>query len=334
MYTAKISGTGHYVPERIVTNEHLSTLMDTTDEWITERTGIRERRWVEKGDGNTAATMGVKAARNAIEAAGIEPAEIGHIVFATISPDYYFPGCGVQVQEALGIHTAGATDVRNACSGFIYALSVGNAFVQTGMYEHVLVVASELQSPFLDKTTRGRGVSVIFGDGAGAVVLSRAKDGETGIKSCHMHSEGKNKEELTMKGFGTQHWIGELLDNGVDPDIHYPQMNGNFVFKNAVVRFGEVIGEALKQNGLTPDKIDCLIPHQANLRIAQFIQKRMGLRDDQVFNNIQKYGNTTGASIAIALSEAVDEGAVKRGDTVCLAAFGAGFTWGSVLLTY
>ena len=202
------------------------------------------------------------------------------------------------------------------------------------MYEHVLVVASELQSPFLDKTTRGRGVSVIFGDGAGAVVLSRAKDGESGIKSCHMHSEGKNKEELTMKGFGTQHWIGELLENGVDPDIHYPQMNGNFVFKNAVVRFGEVIGEALAKNGLTPDKIDCLIPHQANLRIAQFIQKRMGLRDDQVFNNIQKYGNTTGASIAIALSEAVDEGAVKRGDTVCLAAFGAGFTWGAVLLTY
>ncbi|MDG1655544.1 MAG: beta-ketoacyl-ACP synthase 3, partial [Schleiferiaceae bacterium] len=273
MYTAKISGTGHYVPERIVTNEYLSTLMETNDEWITERTGIRERRWVEKGDGNTAATMGIKAARNAIEVAGIEPAEIGHIVFATISPDYYFPGCGVQVQEALGIHTAGATDVRNACSGFIYALSVGNAFVQTGMYEHVLVVASELQSPFLDKTTRGRGVSVIFGDGAGAVVLSRAKNGESGIKSCHLHSEGKNKEELTMKGFGTQHWIGELLDNGVDPDIHYPQMNGNFVFKNAVVRFGEVIGEALAKNGLTPDKIDCLIPHQANLRIAQFIQK-------------------------------------------------------------
>jgi len=150
MYTAKISGTGHYVPERIVTNEYLSTLMETNDEWIAERTGIRERRWVEKGDGNTAATMGIKAARNAIEVAGIEPAEIGHIVFATISPDYYFPGCGVQVQEALGIHTAGATDVRNACSGFIYALSVGNAFVQTGMYEHVLVVASELQSPFLD----------------------------------------------------------------------------------------------------------------------------------------------------------------------------------------
>lgn len=334
MHTAKISGTGHYVPERIVTNEYLSTLMDTTDEWITERTGIRERRWVQEGDGNTAATMGIKAARNAIKVAGIEPEQIGHIVFATISPDYYFPGCGVQVQEALGIHTAGATDVRNACSGFIYALSVGNAFVQTGMYEHVLVVASELQSPFLDKTTRGRGVSVIFGDGAGAVVLSRAKDGELGIKSCHMHSEGKNKEELTMKGFGTQHWIGELLDNGVDPEIHYPQMNGNFVFKNAVVRFGEVISEALKQNGLTPDKIDCLIPHQANLRIAQFIQKRMGLRDDQVFNNIQKYGNTTGASIAIALSEAVGEGAVKRGDTVCLAAFGAGFTWGAVLLTY
>ena len=217
MHTAKITGTGHYVPERVVTNAYLSTLMDTNDEWITERTGIRERRWVEEGDGNTAATMGIKAARKAIEASGLEASDIGHIVFATISPDYYFPGCGVQVQEALGIHTAGATDVRNACSGFIYALSVGNAFVQTGMYEHVLVVASELQSPFLDKSTEGRGVTVIFGDGAGAVVLSRAKEGESGIKSCHMHSEGKHKEELTMKGFGTQHWIQPLLAEGINP---------------------------------------------------------------------------------------------------------------------
>ncbi len=334
MYKAKVAGVGHYVPENIVSNNDLAQLMDTDDEWIRERTGIEERRWVKEGDGNTAATMGIKAAQMAITQAGLEPNDIGHIVFATISPDYYFPGCGVQVQEALGIHTAGATDVRNACSGFIYALSVGNAFVKTGMYEHVLVVASELQSPFLDKTTRGRGVSVIFGDGAGAVVLSKASAKEGGIKSYHLHSEGKHKEELTMKGFGTQHWIGALLEKGVNPDIHFPKMNGNFVFKNAVVRFGEVIMEALDKNGITPDQIDCLIPRQANLRIAQFIQKRMGLRDDQVFNNIQKYGNTTGASIAIALSEAVQTGAVKRGDLVCLAAFGAGFTWGSVLMEY
>jgi 3-oxoacyl-[acyl-carrier-protein] synthase-3 len=184
MYTAKISGAGHYVPENIITNDYLSTLMDTNDEWITERTGIKERRWVLEGDGNTAATMGIKAARKALAAAAMDAQEIDHIVFATISPDFYFPGCGVQVQEALGIHTAGATDVRNACSGFIYALSIANAFVQTGMYKNVLVVASELQSPFLDKTTRGRGVSVIFGDGAGAVVVSRAKEGEKGIMSC------------------------------------------------------------------------------------------------------------------------------------------------------
>lgn len=334
MYTAKIAGAGHYVPERVVTNDYLSTLMDTNDEWITERTGIKERRWVTEGDGNTAATMGIKAAKMALANAGLEANDIDHIVFATISPDFYFPGCGVQVQEALDIHTAGATDVRNACSGFIYALSIANAFVQTGMYKNVLVVASELQSPFLDKTTRGRGVSVIFGDGAGAVVVSRAAEGEKGILSTHMHSEGKHKGELTMKGFGTQHWIGELLEDGIHADVHFPQMNGNFVFKHAVVRFGEVIAEALAANKLTPDQIDCLIPHQANLRIAQFIQKRMGLRDDQVFNNIQRYGNTTGASIGIALSEAIQEGAVKRGDTVCLAAFGAGFTWGSVIMEY
>ena len=334
MYTAKISGVGHYVPERIVTNDDLSKLMDTNDEWITERTGIKERRWVEAGDGNTAATMGVKAARKALAHAGMEPSEIDHIVFATISPDYYFPGCGVQVQEALDIHTAGATDVRNACSGFIYALSIATAFVQSGMHKNVLVVASELQSPFLDKTTRGRGVSVIFGDGAGAVIVTRGEENERGIMSCHTHSQGKYKEELTMRGMGTQHWLDEYSEKGLDPDIHFPQMNGNLVFKNAVVRFGEVIGEALAKNGITPDQIDCLIPHQANLRIAQFIQKRMKLRDDQVFNNIQKYGNTTGASIAIALSEAVETGAVKRGDLLCLAAFGAGFTWGSVLLEF
>jgi len=334
MFTAKISGVGHYVPDHIVTNTDLSQLMDTNDEWITERTGIRERRWVEKGDGNTAATMGIKAARKALVSAGIEASDIDHIVFATISPDYYFPGCGVQVQEALDIHTAGATDVRNACSGFIYAMSVATAFVQSGMHENVLVVASELQSPFLDKTTRGRGVSVIFGDGAGAAVVSRGTELDRGIMSCHTHSQGKYKEELTMKGFGTQHWLDEYDAEGLKPEIHFPQMNGNFVFKNAVVRFGEVIGEALAANQMTPDQIDCLIPHQANLRIAQFIQKRMKLRDDQVFNNIQKYGNTTGASIAIALSEAVETGAVKRGDVLCLAAFGAGFTWGSILLEY
>lgn len=334
MHSARISGVGHYVPERVVTNDDLAQFMDTNDEWISERTGIKERRWIEEGDGNTTATMGVKAAKIALENAGLSTDDIEHIVFATISPDYYFPGCGVQVQEALDMGTIGATDIRNACSGFIYATSIANAFIQTGMYKHVLVVASELQSPFLDKTTRGRGLSVIFGDGAGAMVLSRAENGEKGIMSCHMHSQGKYKEELTMKGFGTQHWLDEYNKEGLIPEIHFPQMNGNFVFKNAVVRFGEVIGEALQTNGMRPDQIDCLIPHQANLRIAQFIQKRMGLRDDQVFNNIQKYGNTTGASIGIALSEAVQSGAVKRGDTVCLAAFGAGFTWGSALLEY
>lgn len=332
MHRARITGVGHFVPENIVTNDDLSTFMDTNDEWILERTGIQERRWIKEGDGNTAATMGIKAAKKAIENAGLTKDDIDHIVFATISPDYYFPGCGVQVQEALEMGTVGATDIRNACSGFIYATSIANAFVQSGMYENVLVVASELQSPFLDKTTRGRGLSVIFGDGAGAAVVSRAPEGHKGIMSCHMHSQGKHKEELTMKGFGTQHWLGEYDEKGLIPEIHFPQMNGNFVFKNAVVRFGEVIGEALNTNAMRPDQIDCLIPHQANLRIAQFIQKRMGLRDDQVFNNIQKYGNTTAASIAIALSEAVQTGAVKEGDTLCMAAFGAGFTWGAILM--
>lgn len=333
MYTAKILGLGHFVPDRIVTNNDLSKFMETSDEWIRERTGIEERRWIEEDSDESAATMGVKAAEMAIANAGLTKDDIDHIVFATTTPDYYFPGCGVQVQELMDMGTVGATDIRNACSGFVYAMSIANAFVQTGMYKNVLIIGSELQSPFLDKTTRGRGLSVIFGDGAGAAVISRAAEGEGGIMSCHLHSEGKHKHELTFKGLGTRHWI-DTLEDGVDPDLHFPYMNGNFVFKNAVVRFGEVIGEALATNGKTPDDIDCLIPHQANLRIAQFIQKRMRLRDDQVYNNIMKYGNTTGASIGIAFSEAVQKGAVKRGDTICLAAFGAGFTWGSVLLSY
>ncbi len=322
------------MPETKMTNAQLEALMETSDEWIRERTGIQERRWVVPGDGNSAATMGTKAAKKALAHAGLQASDIEHIVFATISPDHYFPGPGVQVQEALGMGTVGATDVRDACSGFVYALSIANAYVQTGMYKHILVIGSELQSPFLDKTTRGRGVSVIFGDGAGAVVVSRAEGDERGIRSVHLHSEGKYKDELTLKGFGTQHWIGELMEGGIHPEVHYPYMNGNFVFKHAVVRFSEVIQEALEHNGLQTTDLHCFIPHQANLRIAQFIQKKLRLRDDQVFNNIMHYGNTTAASIPIALSEAVEQGAVKRGSTVLLAAFGAGFTWGSVLLEF
>ena len=336
MYNSKIIGLGKYVPDNVVTNDDLSKLMDTNDEWIQERTGIKERRWVEKGSGDTTATMGVKAAKIAIERAGIDKDDIDFIIFATLSPDMYFPGPGVQVQHALDIKTVGALDVRNQCSGFIYAMSVADNFIKTGMYKNILVIGSELHSHGMDKTTRGRGVTVIFGDGAGAAVLTREEDNSKGVLSTHLHSQGEHAEELVLiaPGMGKR-WVNDILaDNDPNDESYFPHMNGQFVFKNAVVRFSEVIMEGLMKNNLQVDDIDMLIPHQANLRIAQFIQRKFKLNDDQVFNNIQKYGNTTAASIPIALTEAWEEGKIKEGDTVVLAAFGSGFTWGSVIMKW
>jgi len=336
MYSSKISGLGRYVPDKIVTNDDLSKMMDTNDAWIQERTGIKERRWVKRGSDDTTATMGVKAARIAIERAGIDKDDIDFIVFATLSPDYYFPGPGVQVQKELDIKTVGALDVRNQCSGFVYALSVADNYIKTGMYKHILVIGSELHSHGLDKTTRGRGVSVIFGDGAGAAVVSREEDTSKGILSTHLHSQGEFAEELVVKapGMGTR-WVTDIIsENDPNDESYFPYMNGQFVFKNAVVRFSEVIMEGLEKNKLSVSDINMLIPHQANLRIAQFIQRKFKLNDDQVFNNIQKYGNTTAASIPIALTEAWEEGKIKEGDLVVLAAFGSGFTWGSVIIRW
>ena len=336
MYQTKIAGLGSYVPENVVTNDDLSRVMDTNDAWIQERTGIQERRHIKKGDGNTTAVMGAKAARIALERAKISKDEIDLIVFATLSPDYYFPGAGVQVQEMLDIHTCPALDVRNQCSGFIYALSVADQFIKTGMYKNILVIGSENHSGGLDMTTRGRSVSVIFGDGAGAAVLTRSDHNGQGILSTHLHSEGKHALELALKGPSTLHWVPEILEeNPQGDDIPYfPYMNGQFVFKHAVVRFSEVINEGLKANGLEVKDIDMLIPHQANLRISQFIQQKFRLPDEKVYNNIQKYGNTTAASIPIALTEAWEEGKVKEGDIVVLAAFGSGFTWASAVIKW
>lgn len=336
MYNSKIIGLGKYVPDNVVTNDDLSKLMDTNDEWITERTGIKERRWVEKGSGDTTATMGVKAAKIAIERAGIDKDDIDFIIFATLSPDMYFPGPGVQVQHALDIKTVGALDVRNQCSGFVYALSVADNFIKTGMYKNILVIGSELHSHGLDKTTRGRGVTVIFGDGAGAAVLSREEDTTKGILSTHLHSQGEHAEELVLiaPGMGKR-WVNDIIaENNPNDESYFPYMNGQFVFKNAVVRFSEVIMEGLTKNNLEKESIDMLIPHQANLRIAQFIQRKFGLSDDQVYNNIMRYGNTTAASIPIALTEAWEEGKIKEGDNVVLAAFGSGFTWGSAIIKW
>ena len=278
--------------------------------------------------------MGTYASENAIEDAGISKDDIDFIIFATLSPDYFFPGSGVLLQRNLGIREVGALDVRNQCSGFIYALSIADQYIKSGMYKNILIVGSEVHSGGLDKSPRGRAVSVIFGDGAGAIVLSADKS-DSGILSTHLHSEGKHAEELAVIKPATSFWIDKIIkDENEDGTGYAPYMNGNFVFKNAVVRFEQVIFEALKHSKLKPDDISLLIPHQANLRISQFIQKRLGLSDDQVFNNIMKYGNTTAASIPIALKEAINEGKLKPGDILCLAAFGSGFTWASALIRW
>ncbi|QMU28375.1 3-oxoacyl-ACP synthase III family protein [Adhaeribacter radiodurans] len=332
MRKSKIAGVGHYVPEKVVTNADLEKIMETSNEWIIERTGIEERRYFEPGK-DTTANMGAKAAKKALQMAGLDKSQLDMIVFATLSPDYVFPGSGVLLQRDMGLKEIPALDVRNQCSGFIYALSVADQFIKTGMYNNVLVVGSEIHSSGLDMTTRGRAVSVIFGDGAGAVVLTPSEDENTGILSTHLHADGELAEELSClapSSNAPERLTQEMIDNG----SIYPIMNGQTVFKNAVVRFPEVIMEALNKNGYKPTDIDMLIPHQANLRITSFIQQKMGLPAEKVFSNIQRYGNTTAASVPIALSEAVAQGKIKSGDLVCLAAFGSGFTWASALIRW
>ena len=248
MYNSKIIGLGSYVPDNIVTNDELSKLIDTTDEWIQERTGIQERRWIKEGSDDSSAVMGAKAARIAIERAGLTKDDIDFIVFATMTPDYYFPGCGVQIQEMLDIGTVGAIDIRNQCSGFVYALSVADNFIKTGMYKNVLVVGAEYHSNGLDKTSRGRGVTVIFGDGAGAAVLTREEDNTKGILSTHLHSQGKYADKLIVESPSIKHWVPEILASNGKDISYFPYMDGTFVFKNAVVRFSEVITEGLTKN--------------------------------------------------------------------------------------
>ena len=348
MYKSKIAGIGKYVPSQVVTNKDLEKLMDTNDEWIQERTGIKERRYAHRTQ-ETTATMGVEAAKIAIERAGITAQDIDFIIFATLSPDYYFPGCGVLVQRALEMKEIGALDIRNQCSGFVYALSVADQFIKTGMYQNILVIGSEKHSFGLDFTTRGRNVSVIFGDGAGAVVLQRSNNNTSEILSTHLHSNGNDAETLAMYNPGTHanYWKKDLADFNeaslgdmfmshtmIDNAQNFPFMDGPAVFKKAVVKMPEVIMEALQANNYTTQDIDMLISHQANLRIIQFIQHTLKLNDDKVYNNIQQYGNTTAASVPIALCEAWEKGKIKEGDLVCLTVFGSGFTWASALLKW
>jgi 3-oxoacyl-[acyl-carrier-protein] synthase-3 len=354
MLRSRIAGVGMYLPENVVTNNDLLKYMETSDEWIQERTGIKERRYAHRTK-ETTTTMAVEAAKVAIGRAGITPQDIDFIIFATLSPDYYFPGCGVLLQRAMKMKQIGALDVRNQCSGFVYALSVGDQFIRSGTYKNILVVGSEKHSLGLDFSTRGRNVTVIFGDGAGAVVLqpTNSSDGssqEQGILSCHLHSDGNSAEILAQYNPGSHanHWTEEKVADFDDAEIGemflshamidnaqlFPNMDGPAVFKIAVEKFPEVILEALAANDLQTSDLKLVIPHQANLRISQFVQKKLRLRDDQVYNNIQRVGNTTAASIPIALCEAWERDIIKEGDLICLAAFGSGFTWASALLRW
>jgi 3-oxoacyl-[acyl-carrier-protein] synthase III len=332
MNSSRIAGVGHYVPETIVTNDDLAKIMPTSDEWITERTGIKERRYFTEGK-DTVASMAATACRMALKNANIDVAEVDVIIFATTTSEYYFPGSGVLLQRELGLPGIPAMDIKMQCSGFIYALSIADQFLKTGMYKTALVVGSEIQSNAVEFSERGRNIAVIFADGAGAVVLRAENSAEHSILSTHLHSDGNFAEELYMRH------PGSLLKRRLTPEMIIngevlPYMNGPVVFKHAVVKFMEVIQEALDANKLSKENIDLLIPHQANLRISEYIRNTLKLPEEKVFNNIMHYGNTTTASIPLALSEAWQAGKIKSGDIVCLAAFGSGFTWASALIRW
>ena len=326
-----ISGTGFFLPPRIVTNNELSFYMDTTDEWIQERTGIKERRYAEKGVGPS--DLAIPATEQALKAAGLTVSDIDFIIFATSTPDFYAPGSGCVLQEKMGFNEIGALDIRVQCSGFIYGLSIAEQYIRTGNFKNILLIGAEVQSTAMNLTDEGRDTAIIFGDGSGAAIISATEENK-GILSTHMHSEGKYLKELWLEAPASNAGHPRITREVLDEGKQYLKMNGKEVFRHAITRFPEVINEALEANNLTSENINLLIPHQANLRITQMVQKRLGLSNDQVFSNIHKYGNTTAATIPIALAEAFNEGRIKEGDILVLAAFGAGFTWASAIMKW
>jgi 3-oxoacyl-[acyl-carrier-protein] synthase-3 len=327
---AKILGTGHHVPERVVTNAELEKLMDTTDEWIQQRTGIRERRWIDRECG--ASDLALPATQRALEMAGLEAKDIDAIIFGTLSPDFNFPGSGCLLQALLGLPGVPALDIRNQCSAFVYGTQIADAWIRAGVYRHVLLIGSEVHSTGLDLTTRGRDVSVIFGDGAGAVVFGPSDD-DTGVLATVAGADGAFARELWLEMPGSR-YLPRITEEILAEGRHYPKMNGREVFKHAARKLPEAVVTALGAAGLGPADIDLFIPHQANLRISEAVQKALGLPDERVFNNIQTYGNTTAASIPIALDECVRSGRLQRGQLLATGAFGAGFTWGSVIIRF
>jgi 3-oxoacyl-[acyl-carrier-protein] synthase-3 len=330
---SRILSVGRYVPERVVTNADLMAVMETSDEWIQQRTGIRQRHFSEGWTG--AADMGAHAARQALQRASLTAQDVDCIIFATLSPDVDMPASACLLQDRLGVGGMPAFDVRNQCSGFLYGLAVADKFIKTGTYERILLVGAEVHSTGIDLTTRGREVAVIFGDGAGAVVIGPEADARRGVLTTHLHADGRFAQKLWLESPGSRERprLTEEMIDGPEPRI-FPRMEGRYVFRHAVTRFPEVIREALTACGLCENDISLLIPHQANLRISQIVAMDLGLTEERVFNNIDRYGNTTAGSIPIALDEALEAGRIRDGDLVCLAAFGAGFTWASALIRW
>jgi len=331
MLRSRILGTGFAVPDQVVTNDELARVMDTSDEWIRTRTGIRERHWVRQGE--TGVDLAVQATRPALEMAGIEPGEVDAIIFATSSPDHFAPGNGVFLQRMLGLGPIPAIDVRTQCSGFVYALSIADAYVRTEQYRRLLVVGAEVQSTGLEVSTRGRNTAVIFADGAGAVVVGPAEDNGSGILAFDLHSDGAHAEKLWVDAPGSM-YHPRASHEQIEAGRQYLEMDGREVFRHAVARMPESVRAVLAKAGHTIADLKLLLAHQANLRIAEAIQKALSLRDDQVYNNIESYGNTTAATIPIALDECVRSGRIERGDLVVFTAFGSGFLWGSAAVRW
>ncbi len=331
MPLTRFLGPGLAVPDRVVTNDDLSQMMDTTDEWIRTRTGIQERRWVREGE--TGVDLGHRASTLALESAGLEARDIDAIVYATSSPDHFAPGNGVFLQRQLGVGTIPAIDIRTQCSGFVYALSVADAWIRTGQYRRILVVGSEIQSTGLEQTSEGRNTAVIFADGAGAVVVGPSEDNGRGILAFDLHSEGAHAEKLWVDAPGSM-YHPRVSKEQVDAGRQYLVMDGKEVFRHAVVRMPESVRAVLAATGHTTADVKLLVAHQANLRIAEMMQRDLCLRDEQVYNNIMTYGNTTAATIPIALDECVRAGRIVPGDLIVLTAFGSGFLWGSAAVRW
>ncbi len=330
--TTEIISAGHYVPDRKLTNDELRAWWDTSDEWITERTGIRQRYWVEPGQ-QAGSDLALEASRIALERADMKPGDLDCIVYATVSPDYFFPGSGVYLQRKLGITNVPAIDVRNQCTGFIYGLSVADAWIRMGQYKRVLLVGAEVHSSGIDYGPKGRDLGVLFGDGAGAVILGPTDESGRGVLSTHLYADGSGAEQLWCESDSSARFP-RVSHEDLDAGRQFPIMNGREVFKNAVKRMPESVQAALQANSLRIEDVDLLIAHQANLRINEMVAKQLGLRDDQVYNNIDRFGNTTAATIPIALDECMQSGRLERGDLLLLTAFGSGFTWASAAVRF